>query len=131
MKALTGKALEAFEKWAENIYDDCGNGQFGKRLFYIQSIDDYKFINTEHYIHNVGNSMLHALIIEWLDSVGIYVELNRATQGLQFMWWYYTLSDSRGIHLNNHVHNIVKVDTRQQATEKAIERAVTIFNEKH
>lgn len=92
----------------------------------------HQWVNNKCYHEEViYKSVINALILEWLDSVGIYVELNRATRGLQFKWWYYSLSDSRGIHLNNYLHNIVKVDSRQQATEKAIEKANEIYNEKH
>lgn len=119
---LTGNAKEAFEKWSENIYDDCGNGQVGKRLFYIKSIDDYKFINTEHYIHNVGNSMLHALIIEWLDSVGIYVSIGRSYISEKF---FFEILHARFTYEGKWYKS------RQQATEKAIEKAIEIYNEKH
>ena len=77
-----------------------------------------------------SDTVLHALLVDWLDSVGIYIELNRATQSLEFKWWFYTISDSKGIHLNNYLHNIVKIDDRHQATQEAIKKAVEIFNSK-
>ena len=123
---LTGKAKEAFEKWSEGIYDDCGNGQVGKRLFYIQSMDDYRFINTEHYIYNVGDSMLQAIIIEWMDSVGVYVETG-----------VYPCQEDGNIYFSGSFFgklggwdDLEYHNTRQQAAEKAIIKAVEIYNKR-
>ena len=113
---LTGKAKSDFEKWYWNDW---------------LTVSDRDYYEKDEVIQNVWKAeklFLFPLIIEWLDSVCFYVELNRATQGLQFKWWYYTLSDYRGTHLNNHLHNIVKVDNRQQATEKAIIKSNEIYN---
>ena len=113
---LTGKAKEDFEKWTQYEIDDCGNGQAGMRLFYIESLDDYKFIRTEHYIENLEQSMLNALIIEWFDSVGIYItsdyfELNKG--------FYSEILDSN--------FAIVK-PTRQEALTEAIKKANEYYN---
>ena len=62
----------------------------------------------------------HALIIEWLDSVGIYIS-TEYIYGDHFSCCVETLEQT----------TFTKGDTRQQATEKAIEKANEIYNEKH
>jgi len=99
---LTGKAKEDFVEWCKQDAD------------WLQTYEDI---------------FLYALIIEWFDSVGIYVECNRATLGIDFKCWYYTISDSRGVHLNNYLYNIVKVDSRHEATKQAIIKANELYNE--
>ncbi len=63
----------------------------------------------------------HALIIEWLDSVGIYVEVGYLHA---YKEWYRKVSTDTGSCY------IRGWESRQQATEKAIERAVELFNGK-
>lgn len=113
---LTGKAKEDFLKYAKEVHDDCGLGNNGKRLFYIQCIDSYKFIETEHYIENCGETMLNALIIEWLDSVGVYASA------------YICHDNTFDFSINNVTYNSF-AKTRQEATEKAIIKANEIYNE--
>lgn len=128
---LTGKAKEDFEKWTQNTHDDCGNGQTGKRLFYIESIDDYKFIKTEHYIHNIGDSMLHALIIEWFDSVGIYITIEGVFDrmlGYHRGYEVHIYQDGKqpiSLFDNEDVFNI-----RQEAAKQAIIKANQVYNDR-
>ena len=118
---LTGKAKEDFEKWTQYEIDDCGNGQTGMRLFYIESLDDYKFIKTEHYIENLEQSMLNALIIEWFDSVGIYISISADkdlnTKSIDFLSF---VGDSM----------VGLAFSRQEALIEAIKKANEIYNEK-
>lgn len=121
---LTGKAKEDFLKYAKEVHDDCGLGNNEKRLFYIQCIDSYKFIETEHYIENCGETMLNALIIEWFDSVGIIINVGGVLQNGIY-------SFSFDIQENNTLNGIDEYgfSNRQEATEKAIEKANDIYNE--
>ena len=73
----------------------------------------------------------NALIIEWLDSVGIYIELNRFTLSLKFEFWHYTISDKKGVHLNSHLENKINTDSRQEAIKQAIIKANEIYNERN
>lgn len=118
---LTGKAKEDFELWVNNTHDDNGNGQTGKRLFYIESIDDYKFINTEHYIHNIGESMLYALIIEWLDSLGLIIIIDYTNP-----FWYAYIMEGVGSHSTDYNGFC----SRQEATKQAILKANELYNNK-
>lgn len=66
----------------------------------------------------------HALIIEWFDSVEIYIEVGGADyRGVEF--WY-------NIQKKNTIngHNGEYFTTRQQATEKAIEKAQDYYRNK-
>lgn len=69
---LTKKAKKDFEKWTIDYVDKVGAG---RRLFYVSSLDDYKLIDTEHWIENVEECMYQALIVEWFDSVGYYCDV--------------------------------------------------------
>lgn len=116
MNKLKGKALEDFLKYTKEVHDNDGLNNFGKRLFYISSIDEYKFIETDHYIHNIGNSMLNALITEYFDSVGIYISIEH-NKKVGFMYILDECCENGFL-------------TRQEATEKAIEQANLIYNER-
>lgn len=93
---LIGKAKKDFYKWyKENIHisklDTFFNQEKAKDLFQI------------HFISQ-SETCKNAIVIDWLDSVGIYVEVTR-----------------------------LKIDetplkTRNQATIKAIEEAIKIYN---
>ena len=79
---------------------------------------------------NLFESMLpiykNALIIEWFDSIGIYIEVyrhnNRPTvQGF----------NSRIVRrINGYYECCTAVDTRKEATEEAIKKANEIYNSK-
>lgn len=108
---LKGKAREAFEKW----FDD-----------YSQKHHQKEWLDNDSYLDEVylPDEIMYALIIEWLDSVGIYVET-------------YVISDDGIINFSFNISGIEIIDhefayhTRQQATEKAIEMAIKIFNGNH
>lgn len=121
MDILTGKAKENFEEWTKKVHDDCGNGETGKRLFYIENIDRYRLINTEHYINNIGQNMLNALIIQWLDSVGIYIEILKEYESFGF-----------NIHKGTYkkpIESISGFNNRQEVTIEAIKMANKIYNQ--
>ncbi|HFK5563457.1 TPA: hypothetical protein ACGZ9C_003125 [Elizabethkingia anophelis] len=107
---MEGKAKEAFEKWFEKEY----------RTF------------TTSYAENVDKINNH-IIVEWLDSVGIYIFTRRLTMSLEFKEWYFIITNSDGVHINNHVNKESRIlkDSRQEATEAAIKKAVEIFNDKY
>lgn len=106
---MNGKAKEAFEKWFEKEY----------RTF------------TTSYAENVDKINNH-IIVEWLDSVGIYIFTRRFMMSLEFREWYFIITNSDGVHLNNHVSKESRIlkDSRQEATEAAIKKAVEIYNER-
>lgn len=87
-------------------------------------------IDFENYIRNlevapyvvmldeIPKCYLYALIIEWLDSVKIFISISKLELSNGFS--YSVLSEKLGFG--------GKEKTRQEATEKAIEKAVEIYN---
>jgi len=127
---LTGKAKDDFEKYAKEFHDFVSENQKGKRLFYIESIDDYKMINTEHYIENVGTSMFFALVIEWFDSVGLYIEANihdnkKFWCDVSFFEDDNKLSNDSSLKLDG---EILYFDSRSIAIKQGIIKANEIYN---
>lgn len=109
MELLNGKAKELFEKWLlkernEKIID----GKIEYDLFYI-----FKYLLPE--------ICQNALIIEFLDSVGIYVEIN---YGQISQSWIYNI---KLYSINNCTESFFA--SRQQATVEAIKKAVELINE--
>lgn len=103
---LTGKAKEDFKIWFDTNYLD--------------------FWNQYHKY----DTLINALIIEWFDSVGIIILPKRFTHKLEFSDWYFIITNKQGVHLNNYLEDRLNVDSRQEATEKAIEKANLIYNNK-
>lgn len=94
---LTGKALEDFTQWNSNK-------QFDMMLPF-----EYP-------------TYLNALIIEWLDSVGVYIEIFNEFGD-------FGMSIHRGSY-KNPIESIGHWKTRQEATEQAIIKANDIYNER-
>lgn len=96
---MNGQAKTDFEKWFIEFEDILSN-------------------NKE--LNIIGN----ALIIEWFDSVGIYIETGGADyRGVEF---WYNIQEKNTIN----GHNGEYFNSRQQAAEKALEKAIILYNEK-
>lgn len=87
---LTGKSLEYFNEWCYNKYGT-------------------------YYCQIYHNAYLNALIIEWFDSVGIYIEILREDG---FFTW-----------VIGHHYDTPNSDSRKQTTEQAIIHANKLYNE--
>lgn len=109
---LTGKTEEDFFNWLDNQ---------GANGIDISNWEFEKF-------HLLSNVSQNSLIIEWFDSVGIYIELKRFCHGLKFRFWNYVISNSNGAHLNNFLEVEIENDSRQEAMEQAIKKANEIYN---
>ncbi|MGJ1205680.1 hypothetical protein [Sphingobacterium lactis] len=107
---LTGKAKEAFEQWVLYMHHEI---RF-RSLIKIHNQRDL-FVSYD----DIPGDFLNTLIIEWLDSVGIYVSIEYI-YGEHFSCCVEALEQTE----------FTNGDTRQQATEKAIEMAVEIYNSK-
>lgn len=108
---LTGKAKEDFFNWLDN-----------------QGVNGIDISNWEfEKFHLLSNVSQNALIIEWFDSVGIYIEVyrhnNRPTvQGF----------NSRIVRrINGYYECCIAVNTRNKAIQYAIKKANEIYNEKN
>jgi hypothetical protein len=104
---LQGKAKEEFEKWYYKEDNDL--------LYNLDEIPDI---------------YQNALIIEWFDSVGIKILPCYGLSG-----WYCEVKDFNNKEFGNYKCFIVckdsvnDFDIRTEATTKAIEKAVEIFNQ--
>ena len=107
---LNGKAKEEFEKWLIEYY-------LTNRKDYNQFTNDS--ILKKHYRKTQIEQ--NALIIEWFDSVGIYINI----ENLYYQsWWSFKVKNCPKTF-----NEVVTVSTRHEATTKAIEKAVEIFNQ--
>jgi hypothetical protein len=108
MELLNGKAKELFEKWVFKTYPK-----------YAQSYHN----GCLSIFTDLTEQMTNALIIEWFDSVGVYIELGGINfDGLQF---WYNIQEYNTINgINGH-----KFNTRQEATTQAIKKANELINQ--
>lgn len=106
---LTGKAKEAFKAYIKK--ENGWTNEDFKNHYNCQGYDKYTLAD----------------IIEWLDSVGIYVEVGVWHREKGIMYWGWQIGT-----FDRWIDNSKKSEYnyRQQATEKAIERAVELFNGK-
>jgi len=88
---LTGKAKEDFGMW------------------HFENCNPFEYINW----HLLSDNLKNQIIIEWFDSVDIYIELFKLNK---FIWSINNLYEESGF------------ETRQQATEQAIIKANEIYN---
>ena len=111
---LTGETKEDFERWLhsndvlikEGIYDDT----------YLTDVFEELPLNLRY-----------ALIIEWFDSVGIYISIN-------YVDFYDELRNNTGFetYVTNKGLSVKfrSVSSRQEATLQAIKKANEIYNSK-
>ena len=104
---LTGKAKQDFEFWLRDYYE-INRKDYNKYPFPVILKKYYRKTDIE----------INALIIEWFDSVGIYIGLVRFNVGSGYF-------EAR-IHYHGGIY--FTSISRQEATTKAIEKANTIYN---
>ena len=96
---LTGKTKEDFILWLNN-----------------QPVAPYEVM-----LDDIPKCYLNALIIEWFDSVGIYIEISFYDD----CYWTYNIYSNKPV-LEKETANIC--NNRQEATEEAIKKANEIYN---
>ena len=104
---LTGKCREGFEKWLIQNY---------KNLAFYHSKDLAMF-------NDLPPQMCNALIIDYFDSIGVYIEI----QVLKVETYPKYSFNMRNINFNM-LSQGDYFKSRQEATEKAIEKANDILN---
>lgn len=122
MKELTGKAKEEFDKFLYDKYEDIILKEeqeiyWGHYAREVTLWDVYEKLSLE---------LQQATLISWLDSVGIYVSPNYeeyiddSVRGLpiKIKNWFCWVNEEL----------LTGFSSRQQATEKAIIKAVDIYN---
>ena len=107
---LTGKAKEDFENYVLNK----NLGHDSEVLISVYNQESL-FINY----NNVKETLLNALIIEWFDSVGIYITSD-----------YFELNKGFYSEVLNSDFEIIK-QTRQETLTEAIKKANEIYNNKN
>jgi hypothetical protein len=108
---LNGKAKEEFEKWLIEYY-------LINRQDYNQFTNDS--ILKKHYRKTQIEQ--NALIIEWFDEIDIIINPYKCSDGL----WDYEINN-----FDSNLGNGLAFKSRTEATTKAIEKAVGIFNKLH
>lgn len=107
---LTGKAKDDFNKWKI----EC------KRLSSVEVLE-FRFLS---------NVVQNSMIIEWLDSVGIYIEVACSpTLEVGVIRCNFNSYVSGQIVINNHPFGWV--NSRAETTEQAIITANEIYNQKN
>ena len=106
---LTGKAKKDFFNWLDN-----------------QGVNGIDISNWEfEKFHLLSNVSQNSLIIEWLDSVGIYISIN-------YVDFYDELRNNTGFetYVTNKGLSIKfrSVSSRQEAIKQAIKKANEIYN---
>jgi hypothetical protein len=113
---LTGKAKEAFEEWLRN--STYGHTNYGTGMCYINE-SAREFLSLQSELQNT-------VIIEFFDSVKIYISINYVKLNNEMQ----KEKGFQSLVSNKHLSTMFRViSTRQEATEKAIERANEIYNE--
>lgn len=116
---LTGKAKEDFDDWLYENYDKC-------QIRPQEEVYWHHFSNelTLYDIYEkLPLSLKQQLIIEWFDSVGIYINIEYYHKR-----WYLYLIPKTGI--GNYLIDMNEFYSRQEATKQAIIKANEIYNEK-
>ena len=112
---LTRKTKEDFENYVLNK----NLGHDSEVLISVYNQESL-FINY----NNVKETLLNALIIEWFDSVGIYIEISFYDD----CYWTYNIYSNKPV-LEKEIANIC--NNRQEALAEAIKKANEIYNNKN
>jgi len=108
---IQGQARKDFEKW---VFKNVKHYTTKKPKFGVNTME-FEF-NSEFYI--LPFSMQYGVIVDWFDSVGIYInKLCPDSFEIQYGW--------------DIIEDYSEVDrTRPKARQKAIEQANTIYNDR-
>ena len=115
---LTGKAKEDFEKW------------LNKEMYYLGR---HNFEERDNNIEDLSDNFQNALIIEWFDSVGIYINIEPYIGGGDVVF-YFSLINRSADFTDEHyssVNDDIYFGTRQDASNEAIKKANEIYNSKY
>ena len=105
---LNGKSRIEFEKWLSKQQNFILN-RYTKKIVFMGKL----------LVEDLPDEIINALIINWFDSVGIYIGIEVYYLQEKFEWV---------IPTNDGYYHQKDFKTRQEATEKAIEKANLIFN---
>jgi hypothetical protein len=113
---LTGKCKEDFEKWLV-----CGDGRCHFQKYYsdIEGND-----NPYQWFTELTLSMQYGVYVDFFDSVGFYLTVRTFFEKYE---WKVERIDSTLRKLEQHSEN---VESRNEARQKAIEKANEIYNQR-
>jgi hypothetical protein len=117
---LTEKAKDAFEKWLEKEYKFLLLEVKGTGIDVLTWIED--------------SSMFNALIIEWLESVNLFIGVDtwRTSGNLKETFYWYNVKDinQESFIKDTYEESLItsRNKSRQEATNIAIEKANEIYN---
>lgn len=92
-------------------------------------VDFFEWINSEYdFTENEFNELYpvnlkESLIVEWLDSVGIYIEVGAICRNWDVQYDYNIQENNTLNGMNGHTFA-----TRHEATQQAINKAIEIYN---
>jgi hypothetical protein len=109
---LKGQAKKDFEKWLSDVFD-LDENSIEVDCSYEGTVDVYV---SEHF-EILPFSMQYGVLVDWFDSVGIYVNVHAYEKQTYWMGVALCLINK-------------KFDTRTQARQKAIEQANKIYNDR-
>ena len=108
---LTGKAKEEFFNWLDN-----------------QGVNGIDISNWEFEKFQLLSSVSqNSLIIEWFDSVGIYIFIDSVKSYKKRSWRFHIAMND----LDRNIREEFYMDNRSEITYKAIKKANEIYNEKY
>lgn len=117
MSKLTGKCKEAFEEWyLETVYTRVMDNE--TKTYYLRSFYNCRLESEKFGVYQ-----------DFFDSVGMIINIDKASGYKNFYWWYFVIEDKDGVHLNNHVKDRIEKNCRHTARTKAIEKANELYNE--
>lgn len=113
---LTEKCKEKFEQW---LYENCDKCQIKpqEEIYWQHFSEELTLFDIYEKLPNI---LQNALIIEFFDSVGIYIEIHYSKRlGDKF---YCIINESINYNLTSYQ------DSRQEATIQAIKKANDLYN---
>lgn len=117
---LTGNAQKDFELYSEKNL----NEEVGYSACYVECCIEQTILDIQE---KLPLSMQNSFIIEWLDTVGIYVEISGINHNRTRPIFNYNIQEDGTLNgINGH-----DFESRQKATEAAIKEANEIYNQKH
>ena len=112
---MKGQAKKDFEKWVSRA-DKGGIGDF----FDCMQMKEYEpQEDWDIDFYSLPPSMQYGVIVDWLDTVGIVIEIELDKD---FGFFACVNQSSRGLSYT---------DTRSQARQKAIDKATEIYNKRY
>lgn len=110
---LIGKAKEDFEKW------------LNKEMYYLGR---HNFEDRDNNIEDLSDNFQNALIIEWFDSIGIYIIISPSDNPKN--WFYTILGEDILSPFYKMYQSLDDFENRQEALTEAIKKANEIYNSK-